>query len=122
MNPILIGVLVFAGLVVLLAVFLVVVKVFEKPLDRSKSEVINTLCAAEQGRMDSRDWDNFVSIPIRDAALERVRNICYDELWMGYTPTEEEFDGQWFANPSARERLRSLIASLESDGPEGAVT
>ena len=116
MHPLIIAALVVAGLVTLLVAFLLLVKLFEKPLERSTAEVLEILRTAVDGRMDCMDWDAFVNIPIRDPKLDELRETCCTELYYEYEMTEDEAEsGIWFSNPLAQDRLRELISALEAD-------
>jgi len=124
MHPLIIAALVVAGLVTLLVAFLVLVKLFEKPLERSKAEVIEILRTAADGRMDCMKWDDFVNTPIRDPTLDELRETCCTELYYEYEEmTKEEAEsGMWFSNPAAQDRLRGLISALEADQPQTPAT
>ena len=84
-----------------------------RPVRKSRAEVCATLRAAAQGQSDWFEWDYFVSVSIRDPELDRVRQICWNELHKDYTPTEEDDEHGMFADPAIQERLRELIRSLE---------
>ena len=87
------------------------------PARKSRSEMLTTLRAAAEGRLTWFEWDNFVSIVVRDPELDRVRETCWNEFFRNYTPTEEDDEHGMFADPAIQARLRQLIHSLESAPP-----
>ncbi len=88
-----------------------------EPIERSRDEVIQILRTAAEGRADCYVWDDFVSVPIRDPDLERIRELCFKEFSHRYTFTEEDLELGWFSNPAARERLNQMIVELQTQQP-----
>ena len=117
MSPLTIALLVVGGLlalpILLILVFFLARLLFNKPLERSTDEVIAILRRAAAGKTGTEEWDYFVSVPICDPELDRIREICFNELWLSYSFTEEDEELGWFSNPVARDRLNELIATLE---------
>ena len=100
--------------ILLFLIYLTIAKLFDKPIERSREEVIETLRAGAEGRLSGTEWDNFISIHICDPALERVRETLYTEVEVNYTWSKEDYEQEFFANPAIRERLTQLIATLEA--------
>jgi hypothetical protein len=59
----------------IIAVKLIVMP-FEKPIERSASEVLSILQDFRDGTGDDCDWDDFTSIPVVDVELEDIRAIA----------------------------------------------
>ena len=74
----------------------------------SKTDVINFIKAFLDGTGGSWDWDDFISIPIEDKELDRIRDRCAG-LPEEFSPTE---NGQ-YCNEEGLKVLREYIKTLE---------
>ena len=96
-------------------IYLTIAKLFDKPIERSREEVIETLRAGPEGRLSGSEWDNFISIHICDPELERVRETLYTEVEVNDAwKKEHDYELGFFTTPAIRERLTQLIATLEA--------
>ena len=69
----------FCVAILAIPIFIVVkliVMPFEKPIERSASEVLSILQDFHNGTGDDYDWDDFTSIPVADVELEDIRAIA----------------------------------------------
>ena len=111
-----------ATIVLSVLVFAVVLGIFSwvrAPIYRiDRSNVIELLQMAVDGRASENDWRVFVSIPLRhDPYLEQIRQECMDieeRTYMG-----KRRSGALFSE-SGIEELRALLAELLASGPSGS--
>jgi hypothetical protein len=83
-----------------------------KPFSREKAEVADILKSVLAGTMDCRDWDDFISIPIKGVPeLDRVRAAC--EALADQEKIEES--GMMSHSDPAREKIRTLLSGLKED-------
>lgn len=84
---------------------------FLKPFTRSRNEVLSILEAVVDRRMDCRDWDNFISIPIKgNPDMEAIRVSC-EGL------EEEEIigdSGLLYHKPEAKIKILVMITQLKT--------
>ena len=82
-----------------------------KPFNRSSAEVIEIIEQVSSGTMDCRDWDNFISIPIKgNPEMEAVRAQC--EALSGDENIEPS--GIIRHSEKARQELLKILLKLES--------
>lgn len=83
-----------------------------KPFVRSRSEVAWYLERAVNETLNCRDWDTFLSIPIKGAPeMEAIRGEC-QSLTSQETIRE---DGTISFTPQAHQRLIQLLGSVKND-------
>lgn len=107
-----------ATIVLSVMVFAVVIGTFlwvRSPAYRiDRSNVIELLQMAVDGRASENDWSVFVSIPLRhDPYLEEIRQRCMDieeRTYMG-----KRRSGALFSE-SGLEELREILAELQASG------
>lgn len=75
----------------------------------TRDEVAQRIDAFLGGTAGPWDWDDFLSIPIEDAELDRIRARC-DSLSSQFPPLER---GQ-FCGPEGMAALRSIAAELRA--------
>lgn len=82
-----------------------------KPFNRSSAEVIEIIEQVSSGTMDCRDWDNFISIPIKgNPEMEAVRAQC--EALSGDENIEPS--GIIRHSEKARQELLQILLKLQS--------
>jgi hypothetical protein len=83
-----------------------------KPFGRERTEVADILERVLAGSMDCREWDDFISIPMKGAPeLDSVRSAC--EALADQEKIEES--GTMSHSESARERIRALLSKLKEN-------
>ena len=77
-----------------------------RPFVRSRADVAEWLQRALSGRLDCRDWDTFVRVPIKgDLEMDAIRAECE-----ALTPFETTGnDGMLSHTPEARAKLQQLL-------------
>ena len=82
-----------------------------KSFNRSSAEVIEIIEQVSSGTMDCRDWDNFISIPIKgNPEMEAVRAQC--EALSGDENIEPS--GIIRHSEKARQELLQILLKLQS--------
>ena len=80
---------IFATIVVILLLPIALIsKLFGKSMDRSSYEVENILMEMAAGKVDEHFWDSFLSIPIKNKELDKIREQV-EVLW-AYDEFQEE--------------------------------
>lgn len=81
---------------------------FERPVEKSRDEVLGVLRGFVDGTCNDENWDEFICVPIKDAYLDNIRKqaIEIDEL----------------GTAEAKNGLRVLLSELDrtGDGDQGA--
>lgn len=72
-------------------------------------EIADTIERFLDGRGDPWEWDDFVSIPLRDPYLERIRIRC------AYLDQEDPSSGDSYTGEEGVVVLRELVRELRSD-------
>jgi len=99
--------IVLAAAAAALIAFVVIVSRTQKPVTTTAEEVAEAIETFLEGRGSSHDWDDFISIPIADPALEAIRLRC------GGLP--EEFpsrDNHQYCSLEGEQVLRTYVAQL----------
>jgi len=99
-------------LVVLALPFLLILKLFEKPVDKSYQEVESVLKEMKANNQEHNDWDYFLNVPIADKNLDGIRKRVeviwdYDEFMY-----ETENEG-WLLNEKGLSELKEIINEFE---------
>lgn len=83
-----------------------------KPFGREKAEVVRYLEGVLDGTLDCREWDNFLSIPMKGTPdLEAIRVAC-----VALEPEEKMDAGGRIVHPEqARQTIRSLLEVLKKE-------
>ena len=81
---------------------------FIQPVRRTREEVATILESFLAGRVTAGGWDYFISVPIEDAELDRVRQRC-DGLHTEFPSAAGEY-----CNSDGREVMQVLIAKLRT--------
>jgi hypothetical protein len=76
----------------------------------SREEIIKTFAGFLEGWDGSHDWDNFVTYPLKNPNLEKVRKECF-EVYHQY-PSDKK--GEWCSEEGFHE-LRRIFARLTQD-------
>ena len=98
-------------LVLALPIFLVV-KILEKPVKKSYSEIEAVLREMEQNNQQHNDWDSFLNVPIADKSLDKIRERV-EVLWDYDEFMYETVDNGWLLNQKGLLSLREIINDLE---------
>ena len=77
-------------------------------MNLTKEEVVNIIEDFINDRGGQWDWDDFISIKLRDPELERIRLICV-ELPDKYPPTGK----RQYCNLQGMELLKDIIVNLK---------
>ena len=103
------GIIWLVGLVVMVPLVIIasIVGELRGGATRTRLDVAEDLEAFADGRDDPRDWDDFVSIGIKDPALDAIR-ARVAELDTMYPPRDE--DARW--NPAGVEVVREIARNL----------
>ncbi len=70
---------------IVFAIVILLLAINRKPIDRSPEDVAAILRSLINGSLSSAEWDYFVSVGIRNPALENIRVRCI-ELWKKDSP------------------------------------
>jgi len=90
-------------------VAIIILKLFEKPADLEPAEVEAWLQKMAAGEIDQYWWDDFLSIPIKDACLDAIREEC-EILWDPRGGFLKRTGGNSYElNHSGRQRVQALI-------------
>ena len=78
-------------------------------VDVSKEYVADTIEAMIDGSSQGWDWDDFVSVPIKDPYLDGIRQRC--ARWPEEYPADRKAD---YCGPEGVEIMQSYVAELRS--------
>ena len=75
----------------------------------TRKEVADLIRRFLSGNVSPWEWDDFISIPLRDPQLESVRKVC------GSAPDDyPALEPARYCNQEGAEMLRKLAAAIES--------
>ena len=82
------GLIIFVAVIAMILFFLILSYIGKKRFSRTKEEVASTIENFINGTSGPYDWDDFVSIPIKDAELNKIRLHCAN-LYKEYPPQKD---------------------------------
>lgn len=98
------------ALLPILMVVSFVVGLFQRPIQRTRTDVASVLERFLYNEITDEEWDDFICIPIQDSELERIRTQC-EKLSIDYPP---EIEGR-NTNKQGEELLKMFITQLRGD-------
>ncbi len=87
-------------------------KLFEKPIVRSSAEVSSILAKMQRGDVSEDVWDSFLSIPIKNKELEKIREKV-EVLWAYEEFQTTNEDGFVVLNNKGLAELAQIQESLK---------
>lgn len=81
-------------------------------VERTREEVARIIHNFLDGTGKKWDWDDFCSLPIKDAELNRIRDICCN-LGINYPPTQNGH----YTSATGIEVLAEIARKLQNNEP-----
>ena len=95
----------------LAAPFVFAVKLFENRIELSRVEVQSILEKMLSNEPDENLWDDFLSVPIKDKSLDRIREKV-EVLWAYDEFLTKNASGQYVLNQKGLAELANIIQEL----------
>ena len=80
-------------------------------MTRSRDEVEKVLVEMASGKEDEHLWDSFLSVPIKNKELDKIREQV-EVLWEYDEFQEKNENGMWVLNKRGLKELDELISKL----------
>ncbi len=88
-------------------------QLFEKRIERSREEVEAILLKMESGVVSDDHWDDFLSVPIFDKQLDKIRERV-EVLWAYDDFQTKNEDGCYVLNEKGLLEIREILGELSS--------
>ncbi|TCN90135.1 hypothetical protein [Shewanella fodinae] len=88
-------------------------QLLEKRIERSRQEVKTILLEMESGVVSDDLWDDFLSVPIFDKQLDKIRERV-EVLWAYDDFQAKNEDGFYVLNEKGLSEIREILSELSS--------
>ncbi len=88
-------------------------KIFEKAIIRTNTEVESTLQEMLSGKESDDLWDDFLSIPIENKKLDKIREKV-EILWAYDEFQEKNSNGKYVLNNKGISELKDIISQIHT--------
>ena len=96
---------IIAGILILFILGGVILRLFEKPVERSKEFLLRNLIKIVNEKDDDDEFDDFICVPIANSRFEEIRKFCCD-----ITDLKGSYSNYSIAE---KEMLNKFISELE---------